>query len=408
MTKYLFFLGAFLGLTVSSVAQQSISESVLSGADKDHSETTRSVLSCDDEGLDAVIVEKYYISDTNDATDTDGGSLPAGSVTYRIYLDMAAGYSLETLFGTTEHLLVFETSTEFFNNEIFGQSVGSSLNGATLGFNTTALDSYLTFSGATSNHIGVLKSLDSNGSIVGGSNNDGGSEALIGGLLVNEDPEAGILLTVADGLIEEVPSPTVVVGDLSTLMPAFFGNANTPGALISTDGAFAVLGGLEGSSAENQILIAQITTDGVFSFELNFRLGAPDGGYEQYVHSNPGVIPGSGGQLELTCDDLSYENDPTSGVGLDELNLTNSLQLYPNPSNGESVDLILHSESLSDNDFRVKVLDLSGRVIVQQDGLVLTTGYAKTLPFNSTLSSGMYLLTLEQDQLILSKEFVVR
>ena len=38
---------------------------------------------------------------------------------------------------------------------------------------------------------------------------------------------------------------------------------------------------------ENRILIAQITTDGVFSFELNLQIGTPDGGTENYVARKP-------------------------------------------------------------------------------------------------------------------------
>jgi hypothetical protein len=34
-------------------------------------------------------------------------------------------------------------------------------------------------------------------------------------------------------------------------------------------------------------LIAQITTDGDFSFELNIQIGTPYGGVENYVAKNP-------------------------------------------------------------------------------------------------------------------------
>ncbi|MEY4593948.1 MAG: hypothetical protein RIQ47_358, partial [Bacteroidota bacterium] len=38
--------------------------------------------------VENVIVERYYVSDASDATDTIGGGLAAGSVTYRIYIDL--------------------------------------------------------------------------------------------------------------------------------------------------------------------------------------------------------------------------------------------------------------------------------------------------------------------------------
>ena len=41
-----------------------------------------------------VIVETYYISDANDASDTTGGKLEAGSIAYRVYIDLAKGNKL--------------------------------------------------------------------------------------------------------------------------------------------------------------------------------------------------------------------------------------------------------------------------------------------------------------------------
>ena len=44
-------------------------------------------------GLENIIVEKYYISDGNDTIENlDGGVLPVVSVTYRVYVCMLPGY----------------------------------------------------------------------------------------------------------------------------------------------------------------------------------------------------------------------------------------------------------------------------------------------------------------------------
>jgi hypothetical protein len=41
------------------------------------------------EGLEDIFVETYYITDENDARDPmHSGEIPAGSVTYRIYVDL--------------------------------------------------------------------------------------------------------------------------------------------------------------------------------------------------------------------------------------------------------------------------------------------------------------------------------
>ena len=51
-------------------------------------------------GLENIIVEKYYVSDANDTTqNSTGGVLPIGSVTYRIYADMLPGFKFQAGFA---------------------------------------------------------------------------------------------------------------------------------------------------------------------------------------------------------------------------------------------------------------------------------------------------------------------
>src|SRR5436190_1343744 len=79
-------------------------------------------------GLEGIVVEKYYVSDANDTTaNGTGGVLPVGSITYRIYVDMLPGYKFQAAYGvdvaptnvvsTGDHELRIETTTLFFNNE---------------------------------------------------------------------------------------------------------------------------------------------------------------------------------------------------------------------------------------------------------------------------------------------------
>ena len=49
-------------------------------------------------GLGQIIVEKYYISDSNDEIRSDG-KLPKNSVTYRIFVDMRPGYRFQAAYG---------------------------------------------------------------------------------------------------------------------------------------------------------------------------------------------------------------------------------------------------------------------------------------------------------------------
>ncbi len=230
------------------------------------------------QGLEDIIVETYYVSDANDATDTDGGSLPAGSTTYRIYVDMAPGYEIQAVYGNNDHLLKIETTTEFFNNEDRGEEFGDAIGLNRFDDNTVALDSYVTMGAPTAATLGVLKTEDTDGAVANGD-----------GFLQNADPAAGIPISVQDGMIPgSLPSGVLSVGlDLSMFADANDGTPFLSGAGVDGGGAWSVLEGVVGPTAENRVLIAQITTDGDLSFELNIQIGAPGGGSEQYVAANP-------------------------------------------------------------------------------------------------------------------------
>jgi hypothetical protein len=226
----------------------------------------------DPSGFQRLIVEPYYVSDANDAADTDGGvSVPAGSRTYRVFVDLKPGYTLQTIGGFPNHPITFSTSTSLFNNDDRGAAWAEDVNDIHLNKNTVAIDSWLSMGAASDAHWGVLKSADPDGSIVGGPNNDGGSTGTP--LLVNEAPEAGIPLTTADGLWNTgSPAPgTVFVGEAPTMFDAGGENSYT-----NDNFAWAVLSGVEGPDTTNRILIGQFTTDGVLDLCFNFWVGIPD------------------------------------------------------------------------------------------------------------------------------------
>lgn len=226
----------------------------------------------DPSGMQGVIVERYYVADENDAADTDGGTgLTAGAVTYRVYVDLKPGYKLLTVGGFENHPITMGTSTTFFNNDDRGDAWGANINDIHLDKNTVGIDSWLTIGGASDAHWGVLKSRDTDGSIVGGVNNDGGSNSVPEGLLSNDAPSAGIPLTEADGLQPGVVPTINAVGTAPDLFES--GGASS---YTNANYAWAVLGGISAPDTANQILIGQFTTDGVLSLCLNFFVKLPD------------------------------------------------------------------------------------------------------------------------------------
>jgi hypothetical protein len=227
-------------------------------------------------GLENIIVEKYYVSNTADANGSIG-TLPNGSTTYRIYVDMLPGYKFQAAYGVPNHTLLIKTTTNYFNNEDYGATTAafSKTNAAK---NSVMLDSWFSAGGACTGNYGILKSEDD------GVNNVVNNT--VPQILQNTDPAAGIPLTTQDGLIAGTPEAVTFVG-LTTELDAFDGTSQLGNMLITTNGSWASLNGSTGPTAANKVLIGQFTTNGCFSFELNIQIGTPTGGVQNYVARNP-------------------------------------------------------------------------------------------------------------------------
>lgn len=251
--------------------------------------------------IHGVFVERYYVSDSLDATDTICGGLPVGSVTYRIYVDLDSGSKLLRIYGDASHLLEFRSTESFFNHFTDGQTFGKDISKSRYAENTVALDSWLTLGQVTRNaartYFGVPKPMDTDGSFVGGSNNDGGSAAISGGLLTNADSTAGIPLTVADGNDTLSVAPTnwfsngiidPVTGDDSTV----FGSL-VQGNHFSSSNAFLANSGTVGKiPADNLVLVAQLTTTGDLSFKINIVVQQPSTPFPVEVKYVAQLAPG--------------------------------------------------------------------------------------------------------------------
>jgi len=248
-------------------------------------------------GLEKIIVEKYYISNAADSL-ASVGKLPVGSVTYRLFVDLKQGYTFQSAYGVAEHELQLATSTTFFNNEDFGSTTPNSISVVQAKSNTTMLDSWLSVGAACKGYFGIPKKLD-----------DGiGTFVNADGILANNDTAAGIPLTIQDGLL--LKTATQTLGSVTALgidesLPIFdASNATENGQTLSTiSGGWASLSGSVGADTNNIVLIAQVTTNGTFTYKLNIQIGTPVGESENYVWDSP--ISG-----ELTIPSLSGSFTP--------------------------------------------------------------------------------------------------
>jgi len=227
-------------------------------------------------GLEKIIVEKYYVSDATDAANS-AATLPAGSVTWRIYVDMLPGYKFQVAYGSPTHTLLMTTTTSFFNHPDYG-SFSPSFSATNAKKNTVMLDSWLSTGGACTGFLGIMKSEDNGVGNFVNSNNPK--------LLQNNDASAGIPLTTQDGMIAGTVPGFTTIGFTNETDVFNDGTANG-NTFTTNNGGWTCLAGAVGPTTSNRVLIAQITTDGIFHYELNIQIGTPSGGTEKYVASNP-------------------------------------------------------------------------------------------------------------------------
>lgn len=234
-------------------------------------------------GLKGILVERYYVSDTLDSSVSLLPNLPAGSVTYRIFVDMEKGYRFQAVFGSEGHPMRIATSTSFYNHPVHGSNLANLIYDASLPSSTVMLDSWISVGAASSVHLGVMKVDDDTvGNIA--------NKRLA---LSNKDASAGIPLTERDGLKRiriGAEMPRVTALNIDNLLHELKNPSSLPQgyAFETENGSWACIGGSSNETdTSNRVLIGQFTTSGDFSFTLNVQLGKPGGGYEQYVADRP-------------------------------------------------------------------------------------------------------------------------
>ena len=230
-------------------------------------------------GLEGIIVEKYYISTKEDNAHPElSGELTPGSITYRIYVDLKPGYTFQMAFGAPNHELYIKSTNLFYNHLEYGAEYPNRIPLRTYPRNTTRLDSWLSAGGAGENQIGVLKSEDDTLNVF----------KTTGTYLKNNSKKMGLSLDVVDGLKEQYNQtfPTFYQMDSTIKGLGSVTNTNT---ISINNGAWASMGkGVQGAdSLSNKVLIAQLTTHGKLSYQLNLLIGTPEGKSEKYVAHDP-------------------------------------------------------------------------------------------------------------------------
>lgn len=291
------------------------------------------------QGLDGIVVERYYKANAADVSDAtaEGAVVPltTNSVTYRVYVDMAAGYKFSQIYGSPTHTMTLSSTANFYNDPNWGVSLDpGTVTTTNIRKNTGMIDSWFTTGGTAVGKAGVRKIDDTDGTIGNAqsilANNPG---ACFGSPINGASAFDGMVNQTANTYLE--PN-SLGLGSALDVLDQTAGNSIT-----ITDGAIAALGGVVGATADNLVLIGQFTTTGSLSFALNVQLiNIATGVAENYVASSP-----VGGELtsasltqtiEPNCPAVVEGNDGPGGATL-VYSSTNSY--YPNcyPINGTTV-----------------------------------------------------------------------
>jgi hypothetical protein len=232
--------------------------------------------------LEKVSVEKYYITDSNDATDITGGAILPGTTTYRIYIDLLPNTRLKSVYGSTGHPVVFQSTAPFYNHATDGQTYAKEFLKNRYSEGLVALDTWMTLGQTTKTqagktYFGIPKISDTDGSFIGGTNNDGGSAGIATGLLANDENQMGVALTNADGMdtMVNVPSNWLSIGlvDIATGQDnTIFGSLQSSSSFNSEEFLLQNSGVSGVDPNVNEVLVAQLTTAGELSFELNIEV----------------------------------------------------------------------------------------------------------------------------------------
>lgn len=248
-------------------------------------------------GLENVVIETYYVANATDIAYSGVDPLPAGAVTYRVYVDMIPGWELQAVFGSTNvgtgevDTFVVRSTAPFWNHTDFGGLYGYNTQASRLDDNTVALDSWFSTgrsSGSTGGTSAVLE-------VVPSEDTNGGAPMhphTPVDLLTNNAAAAGLPLTTEDGNIPFTSTITwTPTPGIEGILDPVFNNVNSPATqVVVSDGALGVTVSLQGPTAANRICIGQFTTAGILSGQLNLQIrNITTLEVETYVAQTPGA-----------------------------------------------------------------------------------------------------------------------
>ena len=235
-------------------------------------------------GLKEVFVEKYYTLGKNDYQKSNvSGANEKGLVTYRIYVELDSGYTLQAVYGSPSHPLKFSSTKNFYNHPGIGNTHPNVIPDKSLKKNLTILDSWISIGACAESFFAVPLKYQTKAFPVVIEWEKGYFENTKGRDTDYSFRDApGMIYRGSDSL------PQITLYQIDESLKGLFGETAQNEILIE-NGAWACMG--KGASAplpyKNAILTAQLTTAGKISYQMNLVVGTPNGKSIRYVASNP-------------------------------------------------------------------------------------------------------------------------
>lgn len=235
-------------------------------------------------GLKEVFVERYYTFSKNDFQNGNlTGVTQKGLVAYRIYVELDSGYTLQGVFGSSTHPLNISSTKNFYNHPGIGNTHPDVIPDKSLKKNISILDSWITLGACAESFFAIPLKYQTKVLPVAIQWESGYLENTKGRDSKFSFRDApGMVYVGSDSL------PQLTLFQIDEQLQGLFASTSIKEIRVE-NGAWASMG--KGVTApknfNNAILIAQLTTAGKLSYELNLLIGTPEGKSIKMVAANP-------------------------------------------------------------------------------------------------------------------------
>lgn len=209
--------------------------------------------------IEKVVIEEYSIPSLKNLAATDLSPLPDFFTTYKIFIQIKAGYNFQLIYGEKKHGVFIKTSAKFQNNKVYRALTSFNINPRINAENFFSSDTWVTMGSSTKIHLDIYKS----------NTTDSDFESI--NIFENDRHYSS----------EKLQLNKPFKSDLN-----YFNDENPDNAIIEDNGNQDIYNKSTNYAEENRILIAQLTTKEKLNFELDVLIGKSSANCLHFHHDD--------------------------------------------------------------------------------------------------------------------------